>query len=482
MEIHYTANPQTTEVVYVDHSDHEKVVKTVEVKGTTGSTTPVPAEGQKIPAGYELVPGETVPTSITFKNDGSQTPATKVELQHQTVKVTPASPKTTEDKLPDNPTINYPEGVGEKDLTKVITRTIRVHNPAGGVETTTQTVKLTRSAMVDEVTGKVINYTAWTTGNWEAFTAPVIFGYTPDNLRIPAVVVTSTTSDSTIDIYYVPDSRSPKYQRARVIYVDRDQQNQVVAQSPWLVGKSGDRIDYSTSSTIKSLIDKGYELVEDKFPFNERFDFDDQNDQIFLVELKHDPQIKTQTKITRQIIHYRLTDGGKAPADHYQTAIWHRQVVVDLVNGRVEKATPWRTRLEKYAPVESPEVSGYIASEKIIPAMEITMTDQNFTVSYRPMSLTSKVKKDIPKWQLTRQKIVETEKPIGIESTRTTIEQKEMHVVRPTGVVSEKGKRMAPKLPQTGDTNGYLTTLAGLCTLLLTVIKCKLKRAKRKMN
>ena len=72
--------------------------------------------------------------------------------------------------------------------------------------------------------------------------------------------------------------------------------------------------------------------------------------------------------------------------------------------------------------------------------------------------------------------------PIGIESTRTTIEQKEMHVVRPTGVVSEKGKRMAPKLPQTGDTNGYLTTLAGLCTLLLTVIKCKLKRAKRKMN
>src|SRR5699024_6212519 len=101
--------------------------------------------GVKIPDGY-VVNGQ-VPADYTFK--AKDNADVTVKLKHGTTTVTPDKPKTTNDKLPDNPSKSYPSGVAENDLNKTVTRTIKVTDPKGKVTTTTQTVHLTRTATVD---------------------------------------------------------------------------------------------------------------------------------------------------------------------------------------------------------------------------------------------------------------------------------------------------------------------------------------------
>ena len=84
---------------------------------------------------------------------------------------------------------------------KTITRTINVHLPNGEVQTTTQPVTLVRQytsvAGSDEK-----NYGPWNTGQWNAFTAPELAGYTAMPGSVASVEVTSEILDVVVDIYY----------------------------------------------------------------------------------------------------------------------------------------------------------------------------------------------------------------------------------------------------------------------------------------
>ena len=84
---------------------------------------------------------------------------------------------------------------------KTITRTINVHLPNGEVQTTTQPVTLVR-----EYTGVAgsdeKNYGPWNTGQWNAFTAPELAGYTAMPGSVASVEVTSESLDVVVDIYY----------------------------------------------------------------------------------------------------------------------------------------------------------------------------------------------------------------------------------------------------------------------------------------
>ena len=84
---------------------------------------------------------------------------------------------------------------------KIITRTINVHLPNGEVQTTKQPVTLVRQytsvAGSDEK-----NYGPWNTGQWEAFTAPELAGYTALTGSVDSVEVTSESLDVVVDIRY----------------------------------------------------------------------------------------------------------------------------------------------------------------------------------------------------------------------------------------------------------------------------------------
>ncbi|MCZ3707743.1 hypothetical protein, partial [Lactobacillus mulieris] len=62
--------------------DGDKPVKTVEVPGKPGESVEVP--DTTIPEGYELVPGQKVPTTIDFPGDGSNPSETVVKIQKKT--------------------------------------------------------------------------------------------------------------------------------------------------------------------------------------------------------------------------------------------------------------------------------------------------------------------------------------------------------------------------------------------------------------
>ncbi|MBU5310364.1 mucin-binding protein [Ligilactobacillus saerimneri] len=87
---------------------------------------------------------------------------------------------------------------------KTITRTINVHLPNGEVQTTKQPVTLERTYTSVAGSDKK-EYGPWNTGQWDAFSAPKLDGYTALPASVDAAKVTSDSLDAVVDIYYRAD-------------------------------------------------------------------------------------------------------------------------------------------------------------------------------------------------------------------------------------------------------------------------------------
>ncbi|MGN1279827.1 MAG: hypothetical protein ACI4T4_03970, partial [Limosilactobacillus sp.] len=163
--INYTANAQTTHVVYQDVAGN--AVKTDTVTGYTDQTVET---NSKLPAGWKISDKskvKEVPATITFH--GASTPDTVITIEHAHRTVQPGEPVQKDETTPSGVVI---KGAHESDLNQTITRTINVMDPHQGVLTpVVQTAHLTRTADVDEVTGDV-TYGDWSTDdkNWAAYT------------------------------------------------------------------------------------------------------------------------------------------------------------------------------------------------------------------------------------------------------------------------------------------------------------------------
>src|SRR5699024_7963557 len=232
--------------------------------------------GITIPEGYTIE--EQVPTDYTFKVSGN-TDIT-VKLKHGTTTVIPDNPKTTADKLPDNPSKNYHSGVGQNDLNKTVTRTIKITDSQGKVTTETQTVHLTRTATVDEVTGD-ITYGDWTTGSFDSYDVPVIEGYTASQSKVDTATVTSDTQNSEVNITYTANPQSIK-----INYVDSDNNDSVV---------KSDTLNGKTDQTVKTNINvlDGY-VIEGNVPTDYTFKASGNAD--ITVKLKHGTTTVTPDK------------------------------------------------------------------------------------------------------------------------------------------------------------------------------------------
>lgn len=188
------ANDQTTHIKYVDPQGNP--VKTDTVTGKTDETVPVHST---IPAGWvPLDSDQVVPSTITFNGNG--TPDIIIKIKHGITPVSPENPVKPGTKTPADRVIN---GAHENDLNKTITRTIKVTDPTGTTTTTKQPTHLTRTASYDDVTGDV-TYGSWNTGSWAEFNTPVINGYVPSQVSVPAEEVTSDTKNTEVDINYSP--------------------------------------------------------------------------------------------------------------------------------------------------------------------------------------------------------------------------------------------------------------------------------------
>ena len=357
VEIAYTANEHVVDLDYVDRDGN--IIATDPLKGKTGDTIKIVA---KAPAGWRLVANQTVPTELTFTAT-DQAPL-KIVIEHAHTTVTPDDPKTPNDKLPDNPTKSYPSGVSANDLNKTVTRTIKVIAPTGQVTTTKQTVHLTRTAEVDEVTLDT-TYSPWSTGKWDQYNVPGIAGYTASQSTVAAQTVTVATDDQLVKITYTPNAHND----ITVQYVDDDNHGKVV-QTRTLSGQTDQMV------TIKPVAPTGYVLV-DATPVDYRLT--DQSQQVVTFHVKHQRDTTTVSKtLTRTIELHTPFDGVKTIK---QVAELTRPVTVDRATGQTTFGA-WSTGT--WDAYQVPTYAGYEPTVAQVPAVHLdgNATDQTVVINY----------------------------------------------------------------------------------------------------
>ena len=185
----YTANPtqiasqtvtentmdQTVDVYYepilqqitVNYLDNGKIVGTQILTGYAGESI-IPQ--YRVPRGYEII--DRPQGQVTFTTAKQQ--------------IIPVSVK---------------ERILTSSETKSLIRTVNIHFPSGSIKSYRQLVILTRMVYINAVSG-VKNYGRWSMGNWDAFTVPVIAGYTASQSQVAAQQVTEKDTDQMVDVYY----------------------------------------------------------------------------------------------------------------------------------------------------------------------------------------------------------------------------------------------------------------------------------------
>lgn len=141
-----------------------------------------------------------------------------------------------------------------------------------------QTVKFTRTANKDQVTGK-ITYNDWTpnTGKWDAYTAPVIDGYQATPTAIPEKDVTADTKSIDVNIMYTALGGT-----ITINFVDNDNNNSVV-DSLTYNGVVGAKPQTDLKVKEAHLKEQGY-VISDNIPRDLTFT---NQAQSYQVNLKH---------------------------------------------------------------------------------------------------------------------------------------------------------------------------------------------------
>ena len=181
------------------------------------------AELQK--AGYKVLNADVVVPGSIVK--GTQT--VTINVEHDTITVTPDKPATPTDPVnpsnPDGP--KFPAGTYSDQLNHTYTRTINYVDSKTNEQVATpvvQTVKASRTALVDKVTGQLKGYVdaqgnlvsgdGWTSDQdgWAAVVSPKISGYqNPELTEVAATKINPSdpSSDQTVTVYYTPEIIDP---------------------------------------------------------------------------------------------------------------------------------------------------------------------------------------------------------------------------------------------------------------------------------
>ena len=359
----YHANEQHAQLVIIDDDASEASQRTLQTLTTTGkyaTAIDFTADGQSLAAiltswqqrGY-TVKSNSFTAGTTYQVDDKQNQFV-VHLGHKLIPVMPDQPKTPADALPDNPEQTFPQGVGSTDLNKTVKRVILVHQPDGQITRIDQAVHFTRTATVDEATGQVVSYTDWQADGsttLAAYAAPTFSGYTADQ-AVAEQVVTPTSTDSQVDIYYTANAHTTPIE-----YVDDDNGGAVVKTGE-LTGRTGDTVTTNVTNPDPTK----YEVVPGT---PEKITFGPDGYGKVTVHLKHKTQATSRTKT--------VTQGG----------------TTDLATGATTWDANW-TQTDSFKGLISPSYPGYTPSQAEAGASSVTVDhttwdadlDQTLDITY----------------------------------------------------------------------------------------------------
>ena len=369
----YHANEQHAQLVIIDDDASEASQRTLQTLTTTGkyaTAIDFTADGQSLAAiltswqqrGY-TVKSNSFTAGTTYQVDDKQNQFV-VHLGHKLIPVMPDQPKTPADALPDNPEQTFPQGVGSTDLNKTVKRVILVHQPDGQITRIDQAVHFTRTATVDEATGQVVSYTDWQADGsttLAAYAAPTFSGYTADQ-AVAEQVVTPTSTDSQVDIYYTANAHTTPIE-----YVDDDNGGAVVKTGE-LTGRAGDTV----ATNVTNPDPNKYEVVPGA-PTEITFGPDGHGK--VTVHLKHKTQATSRTKTVTQTITYHLPDGTTKVVP--RTLTFTQGGTLDLATGATTWDANW-TQTDSFTGLISPSYPGYTPSQAEAGASSVTVNDANW--------------------------------------------------------------------------------------------------------
>ncbi|WP_370673215.1 MucBP domain-containing protein [Leuconostoc lactis] len=234
---------------------------------------------------------------------------------------------------------------------------------------------------------------------------PEIPGMTPE---VPTVTPNKPGKDTPVT--YVPVVPEKQLQTAKIVYVDT--KTGKTLETDTVTGKSGEKIDYSTTPRIDEWRDKGYRLVEDGFAEAGTPVYDDNDDveQIFIVKLDHDtapvgpndphepgtpinpndpngpkwPAKDSYTKQYTSTVHFVDENGNKLHDDNVQTSTWTRTLIVDRATGEIlNPDEAWHSDIDKYSDVKVDPIKGYYTDRKSVPGEVAQQQDIVNTVVYK---------------------------------------------------------------------------------------------------
>ncbi|MFR0593373.1 mucin-binding protein [Limosilactobacillus mucosae] len=357
----YAPDTQNLDVKFIDDSDNGKVLKTITKSGATNTDAGYSTksdiqnfEGQH----YVLVSDSSKGQALKFDDQTGTDQHYEVHLKH--------AMHAINEHHAVNETVHYAAADGSKV-------------PADH----TANVQFDRDGFNDEVAG-IDHWNAWQQGNTQTFAevpTPVKKGYTPDVQLVDAVTVNPDSQSIKRTVTYTPDA-----QKLDVTFID-DTTGKTLKT---VVKKGVTNADakYSTQPDIQNYESHHYVLVSDSSKGAELvFDDDDAADQHYAVHLKHATHAINEHHVINETIHYKMSDGTKAPADYQAKAMsFSRDGFNDEVTG-FDHWNAWTPKAEQtFGKVVSPVVAGYTPDIDQINAQTVkpTDTDLEFTVTYAP--------------------------------------------------------------------------------------------------
>lgn len=284
----------------------------------------------------------------------------------------------------------------DPNLTKNVTQIIKYTGANQNVPDKQQTLKFTRNAQVDMVTGKV-TYWDWNKPEqtFKDIDSPLVTGYDVSPKVVAGATVKPTDTDITKTVHYTRANYDIK-----INYIDLDNDSQII-KTDTISGNPEKAIAYhdQLKQNLKSL--SGYQLKQKQttLPLDQNNNVKLPNsvlgNKTYEVTLNHqkvkfdkgevdpftnqiDPKL---TKEIRQTIKY--AGSPQKITDHVQKVNFTRSGIVDMVTGKVTYSD-WDNNIKYFKAVPSPVVKGYHANPEMIAPISVKSTDNNINelVSY----------------------------------------------------------------------------------------------------
>ena len=235
---------------------------------------------------------------------------------------------------------------------KVVTRTINVHNPDGTTHSEKQTVMLSQEIKNNADGTQTVG--PWSTAQWAAYAIPEIAGYTANPSTVAAQTVNEKTQEQTVDVYY-----EPVLQQITVNYLD----NGKIVGTQILSGYAGETI------IPQYRAPKGYEIIDQP---QGQVSFTTAQQQIIQVAVQARILKTSETKSLIRTVNIHRPSG--TIQTYRQPVVLIRTVYVNAVNGAKSYGS-WSVGSWDAVPV--PVITGYTASQAQVAAQQVTVQDSD---------------------------------------------------------------------------------------------------------